>query len=221
MLRRGGIIITGGIIKVNQRLDIIVPNQEQDEYYHSRIEEVDEHFMILAMPIRHSIPVLLSPNTEFYGSILDASGRYQFKSIYKAKKMVPIPIWVVTLPTNLKKVQLRSFVRLDVSVPVSLSESESENSVPKVFNTHDLSGGGLCLISKVPITPNTPVNLTIDLAEQGKVNVSGMTVRLAKQPSDLLLYLISIKFIDIIEHDRSKIIKFIFQKQLERKRKGY
>jgi c-di-GMP-binding flagellar brake protein YcgR len=220
-LFRGGIIITRGIIKVNQRLDIIVASQDQDEYYHSRIEEVDEHFMILAMPIRHSLPVFLPPNTEFYGSILDSSGRFQFKSIYKAKKMLPIPIWVATLPTNIKKVQLRSFVRLDVNVSVSLIESESEQPVPQTFITRDLSGGGLCLISKVPIPPSTPVNLTINLAEQGTINASGITVRLDKQPSDLLVYLISIKFVDIIEHDRSKIMKFIFQKQLERKRKGY
>lgn len=173
------------------------------------------------MPIRHSIPVFLPPNTEFYGSFVDGSGRFQFKSIYKAKKMVPIPIWIATLPTDIKKVQLRSFVRLDVNVSVSLIESESEQPLPKAFVTRDLSGGGLCLISKIPIPPRTPVNLTINLAEQGTINASGITVRLDKQPSDLNLYLISIKFVDIIEHDRSKIIKFIFQKQVERKRKGY
>ncbi len=213
--------MTRGIIKVNQRLDIIVASQDKDEYYHSRIEEVNEHFMILAMPIRHSIPVSLPPNTEFYGSILDASGRFQFKSIYKAKKMLPIPIWIATLPTNITKVQLRSFVRLDVNVSVSLIESESEHPVPQTFITRDLSGGGLCLIAKVPIPPSTPVNLTINLVEQGTIYAAGVTVRLDKQASDLNLYLISIKFVDIIEQDRSKIIKFIFQKQLERKRKGY
>lgn len=221
MLRRGGIIITGGIIKVNQRLDIIVSNQDRDEYYHSRIEEVDEHFMILAMPMRHSVPVFLLPNTEFYGSILDTSGRYQFKSIYKGKKMLPIPIWIVTLPTDVKKVQLRSFVRLDVNVPVSLIESESDNTVSQTLITRDISGGGLSLISKAAFPVGTPVNLTIDLADTGKINVSGITVRLDKQPSDLPLYLSSIQFVEMSEHDRSKIIKFIFQKQLERKRKGF
>ncbi len=172
-MRRGGIIITRGIIKVNQRLDIIIANKDKDDYYHSRIEEVDEHFMILAMPMSQSVPVFLLPDTEFYGSILDASGRFQFKSIYKAKKMLPIPIWIVTLPTDLQKVQLRSFVRLDVSVPVSLIKLDSEPTAPQVVTTRVLSGGGLSLIAKVPIPIATPVNLTIDLADKGgRINVS-------------------------------------------------
>jgi len=177
--------------------------------------------MILAMPMRHSVPVLLLPNTKFYGSILDENGRFQFTSIYKAKKLLPIPIWIVTLPTDIKKVQLRSFVRLDMNVPVSLVIADGNEEATHQFITRDLSGGGLCLISKIPIPPNTPVMLTIDLTNHGKINVSGNTVRLDRQQSETALYLISIQFVDIIEHDRSKIMKFIFQKQLERKRKGF
>lgn len=181
--------------------------------------------MMLAMPMDHSVPVILSPDTEFYGSVLKDNSRYQFKSVYKAKKISPIPIWITTLPVDIKKVQLRSFVRLAINLPLSLKilADNIENEVVQNVVTHDISGGGLSLITQTPIPIDTKVELAIDLGGQVKICSSGVVVRLEKRPSnsDLEFYLISIKFLDLIERERSKIIKFIFQKQVERKRKGF
>ncbi len=197
--------------------------QDHNEYYHSRIEEINEHFMILAMPMHQSVPIFLTPDTPFYGSIVNESGRYQFKSIYKAKKIQPIPVWVVTLPTDMEKIQLRSFVRLDINVNVALQlrTAADNDAAPQKLITHNISGGGLCLLSKIPLEVDTQVDLVISLDNQDTIRAAGVVVRVDKHSSELIPYLISIKFVDIIEQDRSKIIKFIFQKQVERKRKGF
>lgn len=179
--------------------------------------------MMLAMPMDHSVPVILSPDTAFYGSVLKDNGRYQFKSVYKAKKIRPIPIWIATLPVDIKRVQLRSFVRLAVNLPLSLKilAEDIENEVVQNVVTHDISGGGLSILSNTPIPIDTKVELAINLGEQVNICSSGIVVRLEKRPSDLEFYLISIKFLDLIERERSKIIKFIFKKQVERKSKGF
>jgi hypothetical protein len=40
------------------------------EKYPSRVEELDERRMVLAMPMTKGMPILLSPGTTFYGRVI-------------------------------------------------------------------------------------------------------------------------------------------------------
>ena len=193
------------------------------QHYPSRIEEVGPNYMVVAMPMRKGIPILLEPRQEFTGKIFDASGVYSFKSVFLGKKLRPIPIWIISTPFDLQKIQQRSFVRLDVAVPVILEYPSPEDDSQMVtlnLTTKDISGGGLQAISQMPLKHGLAVELKVSLPEFGSLEFKGEVIRVHKPQADRPLFWIAIKFVDIQENSRDKLIRFIFKKQLEQRQKG-
>jgi c-di-GMP-binding flagellar brake protein YcgR len=214
-------------IKINQRLEILLPNPSQHgmHQYSSRVEEIAENRMSIAMPMSKGYPIVLERGKEFLGKIFDSSGVFGFKSVFWDKRLLPLPIWIVSMPYDLKKVQQRAFVRFDIALPVTLeySISGAENPEKKTMNTisKDISGGGIQIISQELLRSGTGVDLTLQLSDGGgMVQVKGEVVRVTKPQADRPLFWIGIRFVGIKEGNRDKIIRFIFKKQLERRQKG-
>ncbi|MEN6413172.1 MAG: flagellar brake domain-containing protein [Veillonellales bacterium] len=222
LARRRNVITEERILKINQRVEIMF-GKKSEQQYHSRIEDITPTTIILAMPMDKSVPVLLSPGTVFFGKAIDNGAVYHFTSTFIDKKILPLPVWIASPPRDIRKIQQRAFVRIDAVLPVNIEieDEAEENSVRllQVF-TRDISGGGIQAICKEPLKLGSQLRLQIDIPEFGRVETIGKVVRM-EQPQDLRnLFWISIKFIDIPEGIRRKIIKFIFKKQLEHRQKG-
>lgn len=176
--------------------------------------------MHLAMPMNKSTPVILMPGSTFYGRILAHGAIWQFTSTFIDKTILPVPIWISGPPYDLKKVQLRSFVRLPVTLPLTLSiPSDETDEAPVGTTTRDLSGGGLQLILKKRLPVGTILRLTLQIPGFSPVAATATVVRV-EQPPDTNIFWIAVKFSQITEKDREKIIKFIFKKQCELRQKG-
>lgn len=168
-------------------------------------------------------PVFFERGRTFYGRVFSDTGIYSFKSTYADRKMSPLPIWIVTTPFEIEKMQQRSFVRFDVALPivVTYSDPDKEDEVISLqLNTKDLSGGGLQAISEVKIKTGRKVQLTLDIPDHGVFEVEGQVVRVHQPLEDRKLYWISIKFLNIPNNIRDKIIRFIVRRQLEQRQKG-
>nr|WP_255319485.1 PilZ domain-containing protein [Dendrosporobacter quercicolus] len=135
--------------------------------------------------------------------------------------MNPIPVWLVSRPADIKKIQQRAFVRLDSSMPVRwqfLTETEDD---PLISSTiRDISGGGVRIITKNPVPLGSKLKVMIDLPGIGPLELSSEVVRIDQPQADLPIFWVGTKFLDIPENIRSKIIKYIFKKQVEERQKG-
>lgn len=178
--------------------------------------------MIIAMPMQKGYPVFLSRGKVFHGKIFTGNGIYSFKSTYIDKKMTPIPIWIISIPSDLEKTQQRYFVRFDVSLPVvveyPIDDDEDEIESLKL-TTKDLSGGGVQLICDKRIKVGKNVQVTLDIPDYGVFKIDGEVVRVHKPLDDRQLFWISIKFLKIPNNVRDKIIRFIVRGQLEQRQK--
>lgn len=175
---------------------------------------------MIAMPMAKSVPIILMQGTKFQGRAVVDGMVWEFTSEFLDKRIQPIPVWIISKPYDIQKIQLRAFVRIDTSLPLELQVISEDNSQPVVSaTTSDISGGGLRAVSKHQMHVGTNLKLIFDLPGMGKVQGSGVIVR--EEPlQDKLFYASGIKFTEIAEKDRDKIIKFIFKKQLERRQKG-
>jgi len=167
---------------------------------------------------------MLAQGQSFTGQLIIDGVVYQFNSKLLRKTIHPIPTWVVSLPQELKKVQLRSFVRASAMVPVQfklLVQDEAETDSP-VFSvqTKDISGGGLQIVVRQTFDIGAKGQLIIDIPGGDSVVAIGEVVRVEQPQGDNPIFWIGIKFIEIQERDRSKLIKYIFKKQLEQRQKG-
>lgn len=208
--------------RINQRLEIMLHNQKKVEHYPSRIEELTPQYMAVAMPMSKGHPIILNAGEIFHGKTTAGGAVYQFTSVFKEKKLKPLPLWVVSLPYDIRKIQQRAFVRIAIAIPLELQiiDEQEEQQEPYYVSTKDLSGGGLRIICQQPLPIGTKVLVKIQLPEMGEVQTNGEVSRNEQPQADRQLFWIGIKFLDIKEFSREKIIKFIFKKQLEQRQKG-
>ncbi|HMM21580.1 MAG TPA: PilZ domain-containing protein [Selenomonadales bacterium] len=208
------------MLKVNQRLDVIITTGRSVERHPSRVEEIGKDYCLIAMPMAKSVPIILLQGTRFNGRVVVDGMVWQFTSEFLDKRIHPIPVWVISRPFDIKKIQLRAFVRIDTVLPVELQVLSEDGSQP-VFaaSTSDISGGGLRAVSKQQLQVGTNLKVSLDLPGTGVVQGAGVIVREELLP-DRVLYAAGIKFTELAEKDRDKIIKYIFRKQLERRQKG-
>lgn len=173
------------------------------------------------MPMSKSVPIILMSGTRFYGRTIVDGTVWQFNSTFLDKKLLPLPVWIIDYPSDLKKIQLRSFVRIDTALPVKidvLPEAEGGETVSLTASTKDISGGGMQLALRKSLPLGTKIAVAFELPNMGEITTEGTVVRIEKSAD--CIFTAGIRFIDIPERERDKIIKFIFRKQCERRQKG-
>lgn len=210
-----------GLFQVNQRLEIYLAKSRQGDVFYSRIEEITPTHMIIAMPMEKGQPLVVNSGAPVYGRLLTETAPYLFKSFFIDRRMSPRPVWLMSLPSEIQKVQLREFVRISSKLPVVVKvETLPAVLQPAGLFIRDISGGGLQILSKQPFPSRAKVSLHFELPEVGPIEAKGEVTRMQQPKSDPTSYWVGVKFIDLAEKERSKIIKYIFKLELERRRKG-
>ncbi len=192
------------------------------EVYHSRIEEIYPDHLVVAMPMSKGYPVMFSKGNIFYGKVIFKGSAYQFSSKLLEKKIYPLPVWVISEPNNIKQIQQRNFVRIDARLTVNVQLVQL-NDFPEPMDaiTRDISGGGVLLILKRRLYNGDHVKLEIDIPTCASIRCNGQIVRVEKPQEDVMVYWTAVRFTEIMESDRSKIIQYVFKKQLERRQRGF
>jgi c-di-GMP-binding flagellar brake protein YcgR len=221
-MQREDFTINRSLFRINQRIDISLTKDIIGEFYHSRIEEITDKYILIAMPMSKGFPIFLAKGGTFYGKAVHNTSVYQFTSKLVEKRAFPIPVWVIAEPYDVIKIQNRAFVRIDARIQVKLRVVlENDNFEVVDASTKDISGGGILVVSKDELRTGTYLKLSIDIPAYETVHCNGLIVRVEKPQEDLSVYWAAIRFTDIAECERSKIIKYIFKKQLERRQRGY
>lgn len=217
----GTIIIPENILRINQRLDIVIKKENKTEFYHSRIEDMTATNLILAMPMIKSRPILLFPQDIFYGKIVYKYCVYQFKLQYVDKRFVPVPVWITTIPTKFIKIQQRSFVRVDAFIDCNIEVFDKEQDMKSVGKvsaiTRNISGGGAQIAVDKDLALGTFVRLSFPIPEEA-IKVMCEVVRSSFQP-ETKVYWLGLKYLDLSEANQHRLIRYIFQLQIEKKRR--
>ncbi|WP_281252382.1 flagellar brake protein [Sporomusa malonica] len=208
---------------MNQRIEVIVPNRSGlAEKYRSRIEDITDN-MVIAMPMSKGVPIMLQRGEVFFGRLVEDCVAYEFTTSLIAKQLQPLPAWIITLPYDVKKIQQRAFVRIDTALPVQIAEIIDGKVVEdKIINavTKDISGGGVQIAINRHWHIGTNLLITVNYPEIGPVTLRSQVIRVQQPQPDREVFWVGIKFLEINEKDRGNIIKFIFKRQLEQRRKG-
>lgn len=214
--------IDATILNVNQLVEIYTSRTLRGPHYRSRIEEIAPTHLTIAMPFDKGFPVFMAPGATIYGKIITDSAPYLFSSHFIEKQMTPVPIWMIAVPNELVKIQQREFVRIDAKLHVTATMIEQEEeSTPIKLLVNDISGGGIRLVCPHPYPIGTNLLLAFELPDEEYIETIGQVVRVEQPQPDRTLFWIGIKYIGMKERERNKIIKYVFQKQLERHRRGF
>ncbi|MBM3252120.1 MAG: PilZ domain-containing protein [Candidatus Omnitrophica bacterium] len=102
----------------------------------------------------------------------------------------------------------RRYARWVISQPVRYKRENSE--LECVSHCRDISSQGISLEANQELPPDTPVNLQINLDEQGKILVRGKVIWQEPQAEDFSNLLTGINFITIKDSDKDKIFNYMF-----------
>ncbi len=199
---------------------------DETEYYATRVEDIRPEGIVLAMPMRKAIPVFLQEGNMFEGKIIKNGVLYAFQSQLFSKTLSPLPVWVVSEPDKIKKIQLRSFVRLDIGLQASIWALDADGA--RLDGTHqsvvtkNISAGGALVASPAGYSFDTKVLVHINCDNDMVIKSEGVIVRSVpefREAGAPPLYSVGIEFLQLEERERRHIIQFINAKQIERRQR--
>lgn len=215
----GELIKAKGVLKVGQRVEFYVG--DNDECFTSRIEDVTENELIVAMPVNSKrVPVIPRTNERLYALAGGKQCRYRFFTIFcKASRLNDrIPVWHIVRPAEVERHQNREFVRVRVTLPVQVRLIDEEGALQEqvMARSVDLSGNGICFALKHEVKPGMKAALTLDdIPGVGTVELMSQIVRCTpiERAGGSRVYHIGAKFQHLSHAVSNKIVRYLFNVQ--------
>lgn len=149
----------------------------------------------------------------------DEISAYSFDAKIIQRIAVPVPLFVLELPDEVRKVQRRNFVRVPAYYSVTFRiVTRNGLSDTKKADMQDLSGGGMRFRTKEHVE-NEAILFANLLLPAGELQTP-VRVRRVDQTEDGKAFIVSAEFYEISEKDRDKIIRCVFDLQRAMRRKG-
>ncbi len=208
----------------NTKLIVSLASSGENNYYDSRIEDIDDEKIIISMPSRKGMPVPVVKGSLLHVSALAANGRVTFDAKVQSVIKDPFYMLAISMPEILRHEQMRQFYRVPVHlrVKVFLGDLEkmkrmenSEDGIPYEDGlVDDISGGGCRLSTQAEL--HEGYNIVVDFtntAMDGVGRVQCRVVRVSPRPNNRKVA--SIRYWDIEELTRDRIVRYVFRRQLD------
>lgn len=200
-------------------VELILHDGDYKGKYHTRVDEVGEHIISVTAPYHQGEVIALRVGTVLEVAYYDEVSAYSFDTKIKQRIAVPIPIFVLDFPEQIRKVQRRNFVRIPAIYPVTFRMVTKEGlSDLKDGNMLDISGGGMRFKTVEKLENNSLLYAQLKLPS-GELNTP-VRVRRVQKIEDKNAYSISAEFYEISERDRDRVIRCVFELQRTMRKKG-
>jgi c-di-GMP-binding flagellar brake protein YcgR len=194
-------------------------DKENNWMYHSQIEEVSDSEITVVEPYGQGGYLPRNYQQSYKGRVVLDNCAYLFETRLIRSIEGAIPLWVIAMPGEVQRNQLRNFVRLSIHLDVNI-ELLTKAGDGDHFNalTQNISGSGVGIVLKKPLPLGSKVKVVLPL-DQYVVKADGEVVRVIEPEPDYDKYAIGINFTMINESSRKIIINYIFRNQIARRKK--
>lgn len=224
------------MLELNQRVELEVHDGEYAGTYLSRVEEIGEKDLRVAIPVEKGVIVPLRLKTPITVTFLGKDAVYSGDTFIIGRLMDPIPVLILLRPEEFRRIQRRSYVRVDTHLPVQIKvigeQGDEENPANEKLilgYSRNVSGGGLMVAVEVSDVKETKISLDTLLETSFEIpdvptplKSIGRVVRLDKQKSSKATeeIILGIYFVSLEEKDREHIISYVFRRQRELRKLG-
>ncbi|MDU6519801.1 MULTISPECIES: flagellar brake protein [Clostridium] len=202
-------------LEINGNIQIL----EGEVFYKSNLQDVTESYILIDIPVNNGIYLTMNDNDEIEAEhYVDGGSYYKFNCrVLGRTREGKLNLYKLSKPYNISKIQRRNYVRVDM-VEYAFYKLQNDNGeeVWKKGIILDLSGGGMKIKIEEKLSLRDRVTVNIFIAENEKVQIVGEVVRVEK--SNTSEYICGLKFKEISERTRDKIIQKVFEQM--RKQRG-
>lgn len=210
----------------NQKIEIKISHGPRAGTYLSYVEQLTDRSLVVAHPMMggNLIP-LTSGDSLRVEYALEGAARIGFATQVLGVDGGFLPTVEVALPEEdqVERFQQRDFVRLDANLSLLYYVIDSPDGVARpsgVFRSHtrDVSGNGAQILCPEPYPSGTQLDIHLEVEGQS-VHVVGEVIR-EVQAVSAREHWMGIRFIGLDERDRDVLIRYIFNEQRARRRRG-
>ncbi|MGH4120085.1 flagellar brake protein [Clostridium sp.] len=206
---------------INKKLEILV----DERYFKSNIQDITEQYIAISIPINSGEYLPLSKGTLIDVIYYEEDNLYKFKSVVIGRKFENIPILLIAIPVEIKKIQRRKYVRVPtigtvkyinlknepMTSPSTIQESEYSQAI-----LLDLSGGGMKVKISEEIKLSNFILVCLTINDED-ILIVGQAMRIVKDDEGRFNCGLSFEFLD--NATREKIIKLNFKLMREQMKK--
>ncbi len=213
--------------KVNQKIEIAMTGE--DMFYSTLIHDITGRILYVVMPTLKGLPFIPPQGTKMEGRFFEGDAMYLFNTVALGIKTGDrVPLLMLERPLRLERKQRRDYYRrftlcdMDYSyvggeedfLEKRLSSPPQETPEWFAAKTLDVGGGGIRFASTTKIAPETKIHIKIYIGltkdqERDVVMALGQIVRVERAPGSSQ-YIYSVRFLEITENQRDRIINYIF-----------
>ncbi|KPU28197.1 hypothetical protein TR13x_02350 [Caloranaerobacter sp. TR13] len=210
---------------IGDKIEIRETNTKTNNKYASQILDIiDENIYIISGPIQKSALIPLH-----VGSLIEITyfredkGRFIFKARIierEYKKIYKLKIEKISCITKLQERNYyRLSVKLDVQKKYNLKLDDNEKEVVENCIVKDISGGGIRVLCNFKHSVGDLIKLQVSISDFSIIAL-GTVVRVHEIENNNFKFSLGIKFIEIEDEDRERLIKYIFEQQRRLRKKG-
>lgn len=219
------------ILKIGCIFELGIKNSEGIlDNYITKMEDMTDKELYFALPIEKNYYVPVRAKQKVIISSTQKDGVYAFVlPVERTVNTGRIPYFVLKYPEkkDIKRIQRRNYVRVEINVLVSLKEysefEKKENLACIKAVSLNLSGGGMQILSTEKIEEGQKFEIEFTLPNKEKCQqVIGEVKRVSVYDTNdnKVRFQYGIQFLEVDDKLREKIISYLFELQRERRLQG-
>ncbi|MDE7315852.1 MAG: PilZ domain-containing protein [Mucispirillum sp.] len=188
--------------------------------FFTKVSDVYDTSFTILPPTDNGENLIVTKKTELEFMFTIESGKYFFTTKPIGIIKENIALLAIELPASIQRNEMRAFYRIEMlrCIPVKLVHTATgfyqidyqKNDIITMTCT-DLSGGGMKLISPVPLDKDDELEIDLSGLIDGLEKVGAKVIRYIGMEEDR--YAVGIMFTSLTEFDRDKIVRCVFQRQ--------
>lgn len=215
--------MSGRDLQVNEQVIVELPSPGQPEEegmgFHACVREVHSRHIVVEPYYDPSRHLTLRREQKVWIKFWDRDGiHYGHSQVVRGQDGA----LVLVRPRRFQVLQRRQYFRMWLELPFTFSvvdSLEAPATAPTYeATTEDISGGGLRFSSLLQLNPGDSLRIRLDLAPARAITCLATVVRAHAVPGSRKRD-VAVHFRDLEERDRSELLRFLFQCQVQNRKR--
>ena len=211
------------LIKPDLKLWVAVSGTQR--LFYTKVSDVYDTSFTILPPTDNGENLIVTKKTELEFMFTIESGKYFFTTKPIGIIKENITLLAIELPASIQRNEMRAFYRVEmlrripvklVKVANGLNGTDYQKNDIITMTCTDLSGGGMKLISPVPLDKDDVLEIDLSGLVEGLENVSAKVIRYIGVEEEG--HAVGIMYTSLTESDRDKKIRCVFQRQYNKER---
>lgn len=134
------------LLKINQNMKVaLLDEEDDDDWYASSVQDIGSNDFCISVPLKAAWSLQLFKGDRVKVKLVTELVRYEFTTEVLGQREDNIPMFVLAIPEECTRIQLRNFVRVSVISELDYAPLPLAGQQPYFKRTTglDLSGGGM------------------------------------------------------------------------------